>query len=131
MAGHVAHVKSSKVHLMAVFSVTSGPSGSSAAKISSSVCGSSGTTLGLLPLSLSPIPAVMAFHKAFWDLEPRQDREGTCSHGLNLNVTVYNEGSFLFIYLFFTFPHVRLSHQCLIKDTFNSLSLATYKRFQT
>ncbi len=57
-------------NLMAVFSMASGPSteGRSSARISSGLRGS--IRIPRLSLSLIPMPAVTAFHKAFWDLEP-------------------------------------------------------------
>lgn len=42
--------------------------GRSSARISSGLRGS--IRIPRLSLSLIPMPAVMAFHKAFWDLEP-------------------------------------------------------------
>lgn len=62
-------------NLMAVFSVASGSSaaGRSSARISSGLRGSFRGTFCSLPLI--PIPAVMAFHKALWDLEPAEERE--------------------------------------------------------
>lgn len=60
-----------KANLMAVFSVASGSSvaGRSSARISSGLRGS--FRGGFCSLLLIPIPAVMAFHKALWDFEPK------------------------------------------------------------
>lgn len=59
-----------QTNLMAVFSVASGSSvrGKSSARISSRLRGS--FNWGFCSLPLIPIPAVMAFHRALWDLDP-------------------------------------------------------------
>lgn len=71
-AAAVSHNKRLEINLTAVFSVASGPSiGRSSARISSILRGSSGTSLWPFTFSFTPVPAVSVFHRALWDLEPR------------------------------------------------------------